>query len=146
MEFPSGSLNLYVTEIGEPSENELRVVVAEGLLGEPTRITFASHHLGEGRPIEVTDASRSFEIWWPSYVAYAVRNESYWKVENGEPPLGDHLDRRYGSAFQRYVAETTFADDEYPGPLEHWQLTTLNHIVDVISVGAPIVRKVGSPG
>ena len=141
MEFPKGSLNLYVTELGEPSENALRIVVAEGLLGKSTAIEFAGHDLGEGRPIEITDASRHFEIWWDSYVAYAVRDESYWKEEKGEPPLGDHLDRRYGTAFQRYVSETTFADDEYPGPLEHWCLTTLNHIVDVISVGPPRITQ-----
>ena len=68
MEFPKGSLNLYITEIGEPSENELRIVVAEGLLGESTAMEFAGHDLGEGRPIEITDASRHFEIGWGSYV------------------------------------------------------------------------------
>ena len=146
MDFPKGPLNLYATEIGEPSENELRIVVTEGLLGEPTAIEFAGHDLGEGRPIEITDASRSFEIMWANYVAYAVRNESYWKAEEDEPPLGGHLERRSGSAFQRYVSETTFADDEYPGPLEHWCLTTLNHIVDVIGVGPPRVTKVHSAG
>ena len=142
MEFPKGSINLYVTQLGEPSENELRIVVTEGLLGSPAPIEFAGHDLGEGRPIGITNASRSIEIKWDSYVAYAVRDESYWKAEEGEPSLADHLDRRYGSAFQRYVSETTFADDEYPGPLEHWCLTTLNHIVDVISVGPPMVAKV----
>ena len=146
MEFPKGSLKLYVTEIGEPSENELRIVVAEGLIGEPTAIEFAGHDLGEGRPIEISDASRSFEIWWDNYVAYAVRDESYWKAEEGEPRLADHLNRRYGSAFQRYVSETTFADNVYPGPLEHWCLITLNHMVDVISVGPPRVTKLPSAG
>ncbi|WP_417617024.1 hypothetical protein [Parasphingorhabdus sp.] len=144
MDFPKGSIDLYVTHLSEPADNELRIVVAEGVLGEQTDIKFAGHDLGQGRPIEITNASRSFVIKWDSYVTYAVRNESYWKEEAGEPPLGDHLDRRHGSAFQRYVSETTFADDEYPGPLEHWSLTTLNHIVDVISVGPPRVTKVHS--
>lgn len=62
MGFPKWSLNLYVTELGEPSENALRIVVAEGLLGESTTIEFAGHDLGEGRPIEIKDASRHFEI------------------------------------------------------------------------------------
>lgn len=146
MDFPKGPLNLYVTHLSEPSENELRIVVAEGILGETTAIQFAGLDLGEGRPIEISAESRSFELKWDSYVAYSVRNESYWKEEEGEPPLGDHLERRYGSAFQRYVSETTFADDEYPSPLEHWSLTTLNHIVDVISVGPPRVTKVRPAG
>ncbi|WP_221227158.1 hypothetical protein, partial [Novosphingobium sediminicola] len=52
---------------------------------------------------------------------------------------GKMLERRSNSAFFRYVSATTFADDEYPGPLEHWSLTTLNHCVDVVSVGPPRV-------
>ena len=144
MDFPKGSLNLFVTHLSEPAQNELRIVVTEGLLGELTGIAIAGHDLGEGRPIEITDASRSFEIKWDSYVAYAVRNESYWKDEDGEPPYSGNLERRYSSAFQRYASETTFADDEYPGPLEHWSLATLTHVVDVISVGPPRVTKVHS--
>lgn len=33
MVFPKGSLYLYVTELAEPLQNGLRIVVAEGLLG-----------------------------------------------------------------------------------------------------------------
>jgi hypothetical protein len=139
MEFPQGLINLYLTAIGEPGENQLRIVVAEGLLGEPTKIDFDGIDLGEGRPILVTDESRSYELRWDNYVAYSVRNESYWKEEDGELPRDSMLDRRFNSAFFRYVSETTFADDEYPGPLEHWSLTTLNHCVDVVSVGPPRV-------
>lgn len=139
MEFPDGLLNLYLTDIGEPSENQLRIIVAEGLLGEPTKIDIDGVDLGEGRSILVTDESRSFELRWDNYVAYAVRNESFCKGEDDELPRGKMLERRFDTAFFQYVSTTTFADDEYPGPLEHWSLTTLNHCVDVVSVGPPRV-------
>lgn len=139
MEFPGGVIDLYLTDIGEPAENELRIVVAEGLLGEPTKTEIDGVDLGEGRPILVTDESRSYELRWDNYVAYAVRNESFWKEENDELPRDSMLEQRFDSAFFRYVSETTFADNEYPGPLEHWSLTTLNHCVDVVSVGPPRV-------
>lgn len=139
MEFPNGLLNLYLTAMEEPSENQLRIVVAEGLLGEPAKIDIDGVDLGEGRPILVTYESRSFELRWDNYVAYAVRNESFWKGEGDELPRGKMLERRFDTAFFQYVSATTFADDEYPGPLEHWSLTTLNHCVDVVSVGPPRV-------
>jgi hypothetical protein len=139
MEFPNGLLNLYLTAMEEPSENQLRIVVAEGLLGEPAKIDIDGVDLGEGRPILVTCESRSFELRWDNYVAYAVRNESFWKGEGDELPRGKMLERRFDTAFFQYVSATTFADDEYPGPLEHWSLTTLNHCVDVVSVGPPRV-------
>ncbi len=143
MELPDGLLNLYLTDIGEPADNQLRIVVAEGLLGEQAKIDFDGVDWGEGRPIVVTDASQSYELCWDNYVAYAVRNESFWKAETSEPPSENMLERRFHSAFLRYVSETTFADDEYPGPLEHWSLTTLNHCVDVVSVGPPRVVPSG---
>lgn len=139
MEFPEGNLNLYLTEIGEPSDNRLRIVVGEGLLGNLKKIEGWGVDLGEGRPIALGPQSRFFELSWDDYVAYAVRNESFWAAEPREPPFVKHLSRRFDSAFLQFVFATTFADDDFPGPLQHWALTTLNHCVDVVSVQPPRV-------
>jgi hypothetical protein len=116
-------------------------VVAEGLLGKPSPIDFAGIDLGHGRPIEITAESRHFELIWNDYVAYYVRNESYWAAEPNEAPMVNHLERRFDSAFMSFVSTTTFADDDYPGPLQHWALTTLDHLVDVVSVEPPSIRQ-----
>ncbi|MFP5435662.1 MAG: hypothetical protein ACLGIM_21475, partial [Alphaproteobacteria bacterium] len=139
VDFPKGHTNLYLIEIGEP-QNRLRIVVAEGVLGRPSPITFDDIDLGEGRPIEITDQSRRFELIWDSYVAYVVRNESYWLAEPNQIPIKDQLERRFKSAFLDFLSKTTFADDEYPGPLQHWALSTLNHCVDVVSVQPPHIK------
>ena len=62
MDFPEGHMNLFLTEIGEPAENSLRIVVSEGVLGQTSPIRLDEIDLGEGRPIEVTSASRHFEL------------------------------------------------------------------------------------
>lgn len=142
MDFPEGHTNLYLTEIGEPSENTLRIVVAEGVLGKPSPIELAGVDVGEGRPIEITGESRHFELSWNDYVAYVVRNESFWKAEPEEHRIVNQLERRFDSAFLEFVFTTTFADDDYPGPLQHWALSTLNHCVDVVSVQPPRVQRV----
>jgi hypothetical protein len=142
MDFPEGHMNLFVTDIGEPAENSLRIVVSEGLQGQTSPIKFGDIDLGEGRPIEVTSESRHFELNWDSYVAYAVRNESFWKAEPQEPRVIGQLNRRVNSAFLEFVSTTTFADDKYPGPLQHWALNTLTHCVDVVSVQPPRVQQV----
>jgi hypothetical protein len=146
VDFPGGHIDLYLTEIGEPSENRLRIVVAEGVLGNPSPINLAGVDLGEGRPIEITNESRRFELNWDDYVAYVVRNESFWKAEPEEPRMVNQLQRRFDSAFPEFVSTTTFADDDYPGPLQHWALTTLNHCVDVVSVQPPRVQQVAADG
>jgi hypothetical protein len=145
VDFPEGRLNLYLTEMGEPIEGGIRLVVTEAGLGAPEKFQIGGVDLGEGRPIVVTDASRSFEITWDDYVAYAVRDESYWMAEANEVFLS-HFQRRFDSAFLHYVSTTTFANDSYPGPLQHWGLTTLDHCVDVASVGNPRVRLIEVAG
>jgi hypothetical protein len=140
-DFPVGRLDLYLTDIGEPLDNELRAVICEAVLGAETNIVDDHFKIENVRPMEVTAESRSFELYWESYVAYAVRNESYWKQEIGEPDFENHLRRRFDSAFLQYVSATTFADDdEYLGPLQHWTLSTLNHCLDVVSTEPPRVR------
>jgi len=142
--FPSGSRNLYMTEIGEPFDNQLRIIIREGRLGEPTVIDDPFFNVDNVRPIEVTDKSPAWELYWSNYVAYVVRNESYWAREEGEPDFSGHLSRRFDSAFFRYISSTTFATDDYPGPLEHWALTTLNHCLDVISTEPPEIRSLSA--
>ena len=146
MNFPTGRMDLYLTDIGEPRDNQLRLVVAEAVLGEITSIDDADFRIENVRPMIVTDSSRVFELEWADYVAYVVRNESFWKSESNEPPFENHLVRRFDSAFLKYVSDTTFADDDYPGPLRHWALSTLNHCVDVVSACAPSVRLIEAGG
>lgn len=146
MIFPEGHINLFLTEIGEPAEKSLRIVVAEGVLGQTSPIKFDATDLGEGRPIEVTNESRHFELNWDYYVAYAVRNESFWKAEPQEPQMVNQLCRRVDSAFLEFVSTTTFADSNYPGPLQHWALSTLTHCVDVVSVQPPRIQQLKTKG
>lgn len=146
MDFPEGLMNLYLTEIGEPSDNRLRILVSEGIVGQPSPIKFGDVDLGEGRPIEMTVESRHFELSWDYYVAYAVRNESFCTAEPQESQMINQLHRRFDSAFLEFVSATTFANGDYPGPLQHWALSTLNHCVDVVSVQPPRVQQVMAMG
>lgn len=143
-DFPVGRLDLYLTDISEPVDNQLRVVVWQASLGEETAIDDGGFKVDDIRPIEVTEASPAWELYWANYVSYVVRNESFWIAEDGEPKFGGHLRRRYDSAFFRYISATTFADDDYPGPLQHWALATLNHCLDVISTEPPEIRLISA--
>lgn len=141
MEFPAGRLNLYLTDISEPEDNSLRIVLCEAVLGRATSIEVGEVEIGDVRPMEIGDTSRVIEVYWSSYIAYAVRNESYWAQEAGELISDNHLYKKTKSAFLDYVLATTFATDEYPGPFEHWALDTLNHCVAVASTHPPRIRQ-----
>jgi len=129
--------NVVVASISEISNNDLRVVVVESRRGHQPIET----EVGPAFPVKPDETCRAFMITWWDYVAYAVRNESYFRQEEGEPdyqPLGV----RTKSAFLRYVAQTTFASDDYPGPLAHWVLYTGWHCIDVVSNFAPEVEEI----
>ena len=97
--------------------------------------------LSGAHAIEVTEKSRSFEIEWEYYVAYSVLNECFKKRRTDEVWTG-HLFRIYTkSCFIDFVSSTTFATDEYPGPMQHIGLGCEDHIIDVISTKEPSIKK-----
>ena len=128
--------SLWLADIGEPSNNELRVVVLEARPAPQPEQTL----LGKAYPVRPDEKSRGFELIWDGYVAYSVRNESYFLREGGET-LGHDLHKRTDSAFLNYVKTTTFATDDHPGPLTHWSLYTDWHCIDVVSAEPPQVRR-----
>ena len=133
---------LFLREIGEPDENELRVVVEEAKAdGPPEDRKILGHVIHGTRAIESDESSRLFELVWPSYVAYCVRNESYTSWDDSEAWEGT-LFRLYSkSHFRDYIAAGTCASDDYPGPLQHWSLVCLRHIIDVVGSVEPKVRR-----
>tara|TARA_B110001454_G_scaffold101323_1_gene95676 strand:+ start:256 stop:729 length:474 start_codon:yes stop_codon:yes gene_type:complete len=139
MEFPAGRLDLYLVDISEPHDNDLRVVVLTARGRGPLEDT--GLEIGEARRIQPLEEDLAYELVWPQYVAYAMRSESYARLEDQEMRAADSLHTRRDSAFLAYVAATTFASDEYPGPLTHWSLDTLNHCLDVVSDTPPTIRS-----
>ncbi|HWU14303.1 MAG TPA: hypothetical protein VN157_09870 [Caulobacter sp.] len=130
-------VSLWLCAIGEPRNNDLRVVVVEAKPGrEPVQTV-----LGQATPIAPDETSRAYEIYWSRYVAYSVRNESYFHAEPGEVLGGPPLNVRTASAYLAYVRASTFAADDHPGVLTHWQLYLEHHCIDVVTVDPPEIRS-----
>ena len=131
---------LYLHELGEPRDNSLRLVIHSART-EPlgTGVEGLRPQASTWAPIIPTKDSHRFELTWPNYVAYAVRDESFAQSSLNEIFSG-HLARVYKkSDFLAYVEKATFAGPDYPGPLTHVSILCLNHIIDVVAVGLPAV-------
>jgi hypothetical protein len=135
---------LFLREIGEPEENTLRLVIEEAKADGPPedREILPGKVISGSRAIESDPSCRAFELVWPSYVAYSVRNESFCTLDKEEVWEGRLLCLYSKSHFLEYVARATFAGADYPGPLRHWGVNCLNHIVDVVSSVDPHVREI----
>lgn len=133
---------LFLREIAEPVENRLRVVVEEASAQpEVVPIEIAGTIIEGGHPVRSNETSRTFEILWDSYVAYSVIDESFATPDNTEKSdIGPHCQVYSESRFVEYVSRATWANREHPGPFNHVRIACENHVVDVVSVGAPRVR------
>lgn len=136
---------LFLTGIGEPAANRLRLVIEEGqVVGEPSRVDLGHGRSIEGvRAIEVMPHSQQFELVWDHYISYAVHNESYQSWDDSEAWSGN-LFRRYSrSKFLDYLDRATFADTRYPGPFTHYQVICQDHVIDIAALQPPKVRLLG---
>lgn len=129
---------LFLAGVSEPEENSLRLLVQEGLrAGEPE-----TWHIGSGSihgivPIDVTADSRTFELYWPSYISYTVRNESFCMWDKEEAWEGSSFRIYTRSKFLDFVANATFATSVYPGPFRHYSVLCADHIIDIASQEPP---------
>jgi hypothetical protein len=139
---------LFLADIQELGGNRLRIVVQEGKPADkPNTITVGESSIADCTPIEVTAGSASFEIEWPLYVAYAVLNESYAGQPDAEQSYTGKRFRIYTkSHFSAYLSRSTFASNEYPGPLRHYEICCEDQIVNVVSTFSPTITLTVAPG
>ena len=130
---------LYLTEVHEPRDLLLRLVVTEGRHAQSDH----SGPEGLGGPassygaIVADERSAAYEIQFDQYIAYAVLNESF-TVWDDEEKFEGTLFRTYSqSKFLAYVRAGTIASDDHPGPFKHYGVVCLNHIIEVASPRAP---------
>lgn len=136
---------LFLTNIGEPEANCLRLVIEEGqVTGEPRRVDLCNGVSIDGvRAIEITSDSQRFELVWDVYISYVVHNESYQSWDDSEAWSGNRFRRYSHSKFLDYLDRATFADTRYPGPFAHYQVICQDHVIDIAALQPPKVRLLG---
>ena len=136
---------LYLEALSEPHANGLRIVLSEGIVSDRTEtLTIGDAEIPDVRPVEVTDASRWFEVVWDTYISYSVRNESYCSWDKAEEWSGNAFRTYSKSTFLEFVSTGTCASNDYPGPFVHYEILCSDHIIDVASEHPPSVRRVGA--
>ena len=133
---------MFLRQCWEPEENTLQVVIEEAKAdGPPEDFEIGSKVISGTVPVLSDPSCQLFLLEWRSYVAYCVRNESFTAWDDSEVFDGRHFRVYSKSHFREYVARSTFATDEYPGPLKHWCVVCENHLVDVVGCEEPELRR-----
>ncbi len=137
----------FLIDLREAAHNALHVQVAEGrAVRSPKSIKVAGTEIPDCTAIEITDESRVFEIVWNSYVGYSVLNESYATPSDEERSEGNRFRIYSKSRFMQFMLESSFACDDHPGQTRHYRIGAEDHILHVLSVVPPAVRRVRRSG
>jgi hypothetical protein len=135
---------LFIQSIEEIEELTLAVEVHEAkvqaLIAAPRGTTPWENLFSDARPIEVDKTCRIFQLTFErnNMISYTVSNESYSKYP--EPPeefTGKLLRVFSWSHLLEFTKQTTYACNELNGPLQHYELACLNHVLDVICTKPP---------
>jgi hypothetical protein len=137
--FPPGRRSFFLGQISEPSTNRLRLVLVEGAAQGPVVESVDDINI-PGREILPLPQAEAVVVLWESYVGYAVRNESY-ALEKGVPKVENMLVERDASAFRDFVRHATWATDDHPGKLRHFEVICEHHVIDVISIDTPKISR-----
>jgi hypothetical protein len=133
---------LFLRDLTELGAEGIRLVVEAG---EPSSETTSAEIAGTVIPdckvVESHALSGLWEVRWPSYVAYSVRNESFTTRDDSEKFTG-HRFRRYSkSHFLDYVQQSTIATPDYPSVMHHIEVVCEDHVIDVVSVEQPVTIR-----
>ena len=134
---------LLLSAIEEPSDNVLRLVVEQAEAAEKAESIRVGGTVLDGlHRIARRANSSAYEVVFPKYIAYSVRNESYTVADEAEEYDG-RLFRVYRkSKFLEYVREATIATADFPGTFTHYEMVCENHIVDVVTPTPPVFARV----
>ena len=143
----------FMLSLSDCTDNELTVRIAPARVGEQREITELDEPnaalrqiLNRSRPL-MPDEQRVYEITFDNYLIYQVGNESFCSGDPNSKYLGKFLRKYDSSPLLEHLGDFTDAQiledgTYYPREWTHYQVITLNHIIDVVSLGEPTVNVI----
>lgn len=126
-------------------DENLSIIVQEGVVSgevENLRIT-EDRFIEDVKKLSTGDTSIIYQIKFDgNVVAYSTRNESYADWDDDEEFTGSNYRIYTKSRFLEYVDVSTWATDDYPGKLTHYEILTVDYIIDVITTDLPLIEIV----
>jgi hypothetical protein len=131
---------LYLRHLLEPRDNQLCVIIDEAMITDeaPADVVDVPELVTRIHPIVVAPQSRACQLVWERCVAYSVTNESFHVRGKADRIASGRLLVVYEqSDYLNYLRRVTWDTGDVFEPIVHVGIFCLNHIVDVVSFGAP---------
>ncbi len=148
----------FLISLTDGPQETLRLVIAPAAVGpvgsdvpdlkdmDPGTRETLQDILAKTRPIQADD-QRQYEITFPGYILYQVRNESFCAFNQEEERRGRYLitfeQSKLLSDLHTYTDACQFPSGSfYPGPWVHYGIYCQNHVIDVISHCPPEIQEI----
>ena len=130
---------LFLIGLRELDFNTLTLIVQAGVAGAVQTVQVGSVEISDCTAME--PRGQVFELIWQQYVGYSVLNESYALLDDGGILKGKRYRVYTRSNFLNYMSKATLASDEYPGPAVHYELACEDHLINILAVNPPTIRR-----
>ena len=119
----NGCKYIYLSNLEEPQDNSLRLVVEEAITETSSVvINVGGIEMAGSRGISVIEDSQVYEIVFETYIGYSVIDESFALPDNEEVFDGRLFCVYEKSGYLDYLKKSSFACDDHPGPFKHLSL------------------------
>lgn len=132
---------LFLEQISESTNNTLRLVVSVAEISNEKGSVKIGNSFVDGVH-SVTPSNICYEIFFESYIAYFVLNESYDTPYTGlenENWEGKNFRVTSESEFTRFL-ETSSISKDWLGHYIHYRIYCQNHVINVVSLKEPIIK------
>ena len=138
--------SLFLLNIEEPRDNQILLIIQETTVSDNEEyIPIGGKSLGPVKRIIVDEQCTKYSLFFNSYAAYIVVNESFALWDESEEWSGKLLRIYSKSNFLEYIRKDTHAEEFYNyhnQELKHFSINCGNHVVHIATMENPVIKKI----
>lgn len=138
----NGLKYLFFVKLSEPEDNRLSIIVKEATVSKRAAdVIIGNKNIGSAKRINYNGSGNKYEIYFNTYAAYSIIDESFYMFKDNQERLGRLLCIYSKSNYIEYIRMNTIVEHIREGELKHYAINCLNHIIDIITIDEPVIKK-----
>ncbi|MDP9078291.1 MAG: hypothetical protein M3O71_12740 [Bacteroidota bacterium] len=132
---------LFLIDIKEPFDNQLLINIQGAVVSENEEyVSIGGKSLGPVKAV-TPDDNKKYAVFFDSYVAYFVQNESFYLHHESSEWTGGLICIYTKSNYLDYIRQNTIAEHILNEEIKHYSVNCSNHIIHIASISTPEIRK-----
>ncbi|HWD88501.1 MAG TPA: hypothetical protein VG367_10270 [Mucilaginibacter sp.] len=135
---------LFLVNIKDLPANRLLITIKAATISDKEEdLMVGDKNLGPVRRIESEGPWLEFELFFQTYGAYSITNESFSMMQDNEERVGRLFCVYSKSNYLDYIRNNTIVDYtyDYNQELKHYGINCQHHTIDIVTISEPIVKR-----